>query len=203
MRFKCRASYFVLIIVVLAAVAIAGCDDSGDTADVQFRTELAISPLFSGHLSDKADGTVQVTHPGPGEVVEIGRSTGTFTVTAGHLSGPLSTVPPQFTRGRYEDKYTLFRIEPDLVEHYHDVALLRFSAAGAGMACILLNGTLNLSTAKVLTSFSVLGGSGEGGKIRMSGSATSDIGGIVVELSGHGKLSLGSERSAPAECRGL
>jgi hypothetical protein len=205
MRLNRRASCSLGLIAIAAAVAISGCDGTGDTdsADIQFHSELSTSALFSGHLNDVPDGTVHVTHPGGGQVVEIGRSSGRFQMSAGHVSAPLSTVPSEFTRGRYRDKFTMDRLGSDLVEHYHEVALLKFSAAGAGTACILLNGTLNLSTAKVLTSFSVLGGTGEGGKVRMSGTATAGIGSSSVELSGRGKLSLGSERSAPAECRDL
>jgi hypothetical protein len=146
---------------------------------------------------------VKVHHQG-GEAAIIGTSSGRFSVKASHLSGPLASIPPEFTNGRYTERFTILRLAASpMVEHAHNVALLHFSNKAGGSACILLNGPLNLSTARVKLRFSVLGGTGEGAKIRMTGSAAARIGSSPVRLSGHGKLAIGKPRPIPAECRKL
>jgi hypothetical protein len=190
----------IAILMCAGALWFSGCRSASGG---EFDIALVSGPSFSGHLADHPHGTIHVSHPGGGQVVETGNSRGTFTVTASRLTGALSKIPPEFSRGRYSEKFVTDRFASAGVEHYHSVAVLTFRARGAGSACILLNGVFNLGTGEVKTNFSVLGGTGEGGRIRMSGTARASGGGTRVSISGKGKIAVGAERKIPSECHGL
>jgi hypothetical protein len=189
-----------LVAICLPVLALIGCGGTIGAVDVSAR--IAFAPTFSGKVKDRQSGHTTVHDEGQ-TVTIIATSNGTFSVKASHLSGPLASIPAEFTHGRYSEKATFFRLKGSTVEHYHSVALLRFSDKAAGSACVLINGPENLSTARMQLTYSVLGGTGEAGKVRMTGSAQADIGVAPVQLSGRGKLGIGKPRPAPAECRKL
>jgi hypothetical protein len=49
--------------------------------------------------------------------------------------------------------------------------------------------------------FSALGGTGEGGKLRMSGTATADVLSSPLRLTAHGTVTFGKARPLSAKCK--
>jgi hypothetical protein len=198
-----RVSVLCCLGACLLLTSLAGCDGTGGDTSVDIAARIAFAPGFSGTLKDHQNAHVKVHRQG-GVATIIGTSSGRFSVKASHLSGPLASIPPEFTNGRYTERFTILRLAASpTVEHAHNVALLHFSDRAGGSACIVMNGPLNLSTARVRLKFVVLGGTGEGAKVRMTGSASARIGSSPVRLSGHGKLAIGKPQPIPALCRNL
>jgi hypothetical protein len=136
------------------------------------------------------------SHDRGGVVTITGGSTGTFAFAG---------LPSEFSHGQYRERYTILSLaNGGPVQHAHSVALMTFARKAAGSACILINGPQNLATSQLMVKFQVLGGTGDGAKIRLSGSAHANIGtNGPVQVYGHGALVLGKPRPLPAECRHL
>ena len=131
-------------------------------------------------------------------VALFGSSTGSFTVNPTHGPG---SIPSEFWKGRYSEKYVMFFIAPSNEFHYHSVALLKFSNKLAGSVCFLLNGPANVTSNTVTVSYSVLGGTGDGARLRLSGRGTANVNSSPVSLTAHGRATFGASQSLPAKCR--
>jgi hypothetical protein len=165
---------------------------------VEVAAKVAVAPpSFTAKVKDHQSPHVRTVRHGS-TVSLFGSSTGSFSVMAGHGPGSL---PSEFRKGRYSEKYVMFSLIGFSTYHYHNLALLKFSNKRAGSACFLLNGPANQTANTVTVKFSALGGTGDGGKLRMSGTATADVFSSPLRLTAHGKVTLGKSRPLSAKCR--
>ncbi len=188
-----------LVCAGLALVVCGGFVASQHRAGaVEGPAKIAVArPSFTAKVKDHQSPHVRTVRK-PSTVALYGSSTGSFSVKAGHGPGSL---PAEFRKGRYSEKYVMFSLIGFSTYHYHNVALLKFSNKRAGSACFLLNGPANQTASKVTVMFSALGGTGDGAKLRMSGTATADVFSSPLRVTAHGNVTFGKSRPLSATCR--